>query len=171
MSLESSALLLAWAVIVLLTFGMAGLLRQMRFLTQALRDRGETSVQAIGAPSVEIGRAAPAELADVIDTREPAVVVFSSGECGSCTERLSDLESLSSPDQVALVAVYAKDGIASNSHRISKREGRYDLFSKLGITMTPFGIAVDHTGVIVHARALGSRDSVRELLSAIGGSR
>jgi hypothetical protein len=160
--------MLTWGAILVLALAMAGLIRQVRFLTSALRDRGRSSFAPPGA-SVQIGDAPPV-LHDLVGgTNRDTVLLFASGDCGGCSERLADLDSLSGTEGPSLVAVYSGTGNGFRSPRVRTVENRYDLFSELGITMTPFGVWVDAQGAISDARPLGSQAAVKQLLEAGSG--
>jgi hypothetical protein len=173
MTFSTSILLVTWGTILLLALAMAGLVRQVRFLTSALRERGSAALSPPGAESVNIGDPAPALRDLATETGAETVLLFASGDCGGCTERLAELEQMAGEDGPALVAVYAGSGNGFRSPVVRKIENRYDLFTELGISMTPFGMRVGKDGTVADARPLGSTEAVRQLLAsgAEGGPR
>lgn len=180
MSFVTSALLLAWIAIVLLAFGLAGLLRQVSLLTRG-RLGGEAERRG-GAPTGAGPGLAPRTTRDLVGFRLPAtgeladlpvagahrtVVVFVSPGCPSCTQTLQGLAVLPevTAGSVAVVAVStgsceparaALGDVPGGSARCISR-GR-SLLEALHVPATPYLMALDEEGTIVVA-ALPSEDT------------
>lgn len=162
MSFVQSAVLLAWAAIVLLALGLAGLLRQVTLLT-----RGQAGPPSGHAPS----GGAPRSTRDLVGFRLPAVgelaalvapgshrtvVAFVSPGCSSCAVTLRALADV--PDvrsgSVALVAVStgscepALADLGGTGRCVG--QGR-PLMEQLHVPATPYLMAVDAGGTIVAA--------------------
>lgn len=94
MTFMQAALLTSWLAIVLLTLGMAGLLRQVQQLSGAvmLRDRGGSAGESARVAGVQ-GLALPpgGPLSALAPQGKPVVAVFVSPGCGSCTAVLEEL--------------------------------------------------------------------------------
>jgi hypothetical protein len=174
MSFGTSALLLAWIAIVLLAFGLAGLLRQVSLLTRGRLGNG--------APIGPGSGLAPRTTRDLVGFRLPAtggladlpvagahrtVVVFVSPGCPSCTQTLEGLAVLPevTAGSVAVVAVStgsceparAAMGDVPGRSALCISRGR-SLLEALHVPATPYLMALDEEGTIVVA-ALPSEDT------------
>ena len=107
MSLELSALLVAWIVIILLAFALSGLMRQMRMLQDA-----------IGFRRVTVGPAVGSFASSLNDTRldGPTVLLFLDNDCEVCTRAADELAIQAEiAGEFDFVAVYRQK---SNGHRV-----------------------------------------------------
>jgi hypothetical protein len=151
MSVLASGLVLAWICVVLLAFGLAGLLRQVSDLKA---DLVELAAQG---PSPLRGRRVP-ELAGaatlVVDPGcglcTPTVQVFAELAAARPESRLEVLSYRRSPDWPAIPV------------RIDE-----PLYRRLDVPWTPALVVVDAAGVVTSARPVTSPDELRARLAGL----
>lgn len=159
MSFELTALLLAWVAILLLALAVSGLLRQVRALNlrpTAVRLETNTAVGKTIALDTSM-----------LDGHAPiAVLLFVTPDCQVCQARLQDLEKLTASDTIgfSVAAVFpgAANGFRSSSIRVL--ENQKEVFERLQIPVTPFGVVLSKEGVVIRSAPVGSPEAVRELV-------
>lgn len=163
MSFLASAVLLSWLAILLLAFAMAGLLRQVRILTEE-RTPASTVVSPLVGTTVDslpagvtLGRSGSISL-----------TLFASSECSVCKSRLRELQDAAKtlPRDVHVEAVFADDGFELSEPLLVRRQQR-ELFSHLRIPVTPYVVVLSPAGRIAHAVAVGSDSSFREVVERV----
>ena len=98
MSVQASALILAWITIAMLA--LAGLLRQVRALSAQMAQAPARASALTGAPAPEFQGTA-------LRWDRPTLLLFVSADCSICQERLRDLEALAEQDgKLSYVAVF-----------------------------------------------------------------
>jgi hypothetical protein len=167
MSFEVSAILLTWVAIALLSLAVAGLLRQVRLLSNQPR------VGSVQMVSTERGPLAGHDLGSLQQLRseagKPSVVLFASGDCQVCSDRFSDLEQVAGrEDNIDFRLVVPHQANGFKSSEIVVLENEQELFSRLEIPVTPFGLALGAEGRIVAAGPVGSSAAIGHLVSAVG---
>lgn len=141
MSLTGSAIVLAWLAILLLTFAMAGLLRQVRILTELRTSSGGAgslrSVQVSRSGQALLGNALPASGAGY-------ALLFVTDECGSCERALAVFTAAAAADGQGRrhIAVSGGNGPASLSEDVLLVADRPDLFVEVGVDVTPYFLAL-----------------------------
>ncbi len=165
MSFIESAVVLAWVALLLLGFGLAGLLRQVSLLTRQLQGGGNASAgAATGAATARttrdlVGFRLPPEgpTAALVDPAAwRTLVAFVSPGCPSCTQTLQALSAdpAVSGGQVALVAVStgscepARAAMTGAPHGSCLPEGR-DLLARLSVPATPYLVVLDGQGTLL----------------------
>ncbi len=165
MSLESSALIVAWIVIVLLSLAVAGIIRQVRYLS-AQPGRALTMAQATPL----VGRPAPvADGGPEIEPGKPNVLLFASGDCQVCTDRFADLDAVAvnRPGVVfSLVVAGEAKSFRSESGKIRVFANAGSYLARFEVPVTPFGVVVGSDGLISAATPLGSKAAVQDLITA-----
>lgn len=154
MAFRDSALLLAWIAIVLLAFGMSGLIRQMRVMANGM------SVQPR-----RIGRGLPIPSGPGV---EATVVLFAEAGCSACeavapeaTRMASRLRAQGAP--VDLLAVFS--GSATEGwHGMQTLEERANWFDDAGVSMTPYFVAQSTSGVVLDAGPVRSHGHLKEVI-------
>jgi len=106
-----------------------------------------------------IGRTLPSEILNIRhDSTIPAVVVFVSENCQTCSRLLADIENERHPSKRNLVLVAAAastafaDALRETDHPVYFDDGT--LWSRLEIQATPFLVYIDERGRVV-AKDLG----------------
>lgn len=155
MSFQTSALIVTWAALLLLALVVAGLVRQVHALSSGTARR----VPAGPRPGN------PAPHLDRLDARPPAVLLFLSPGCHTCTEVLD--ESVSAlGDGPAVHALYEEaapdppPGVVAHGHQDR-------LFAAYDAVAVPFAVLVGADGRIAGAGPAGSRAAIRELLAPV----
>ena len=148
MSFQSSALLLAWAAILLLALVVAGLVRQLHAFSQVA-----PRPTALGPPP---GRPAPA-----FDRLGPGLLLFLDRDCGTCATVLAAADALDGP----LHAIFAgppADGASRPGLSVLSGE-RDGLFADYRVPATPFAVLVGPDGLVRSAEPVGSPEALRAL--------
>ena len=156
MSFQTSALIVTWIALVLLSFVVAGLVRQVHALSSGGAARQGPAGLRAGDAAVGL---------DVLGVEGPAVLLFLRATCSTCVEVL-DAATAEVGGRMPVAAVYegrAPDvppGVVAVGE-----QGR--LFSAYGALATPFAVLVGPDGRIAAATPVGSRDAVHHLLAAV----
>lgn len=156
-SFVESALAFSWFAIVLLSFGLAGLLRQVR----ALAD-GQIATQA-PTPGPALG----ANLARDFPTHDRLTgILFMSDGCSTCDMIQAKVPSLLRASSVELTMYivttgspksWAGDGV----HIMPDGE---KLFQKYRVSSTPFGVMLEPDGRVVLSGPVGSVEALDDLV-------
>ncbi|GAA2639052.1 hypothetical protein SMC26_40770 [Actinomadura fulvescens] len=166
MDFTTSALILAWAAILVLALAMAGMLRQLHALKG-----GDSRVDHLG-PS--IGAAAPAlPLPDAVRRNVPVVALFLDLECDSCERTLQVAEELvnEGENRVEFVGLFADDPNDHRSHGVRLVGNATEAFESYQIPVTPFGVVISTEGTVLASTALGAPHEIRDLVSQLFGER
>lgn len=156
MSMEGTALILAWVAILMLAFAMSGLVRQVH----SLASRDATNSARVG-PTV--GSAAPH--LDNGQTSFPSVYLFMDDQCSTCRHLLDELPSLAPKgSSVPVTLIFAGAPFADSDVNLRMLSHKADVFAKLNIPVTPFGMAVSIDGRITRAEPVGSPEMLQEFL-------
>lgn len=160
MSFEGTALLVAWVAILLLAFGLAGLMRQVHLLRHALYGEG------LGYPE-----SVPNDILPTIrakDSNIPAVLLFVDSECATCQEIIPSIEAaarrIGERLDFVLLFRHAAHTAKSSVHYI---EHQHRLFKALAVTATPTAILVDPSGRVLSRTPIGSIDSLSSFLARV----
>ncbi|MFC7729231.1 thioredoxin domain-containing protein [Actinomadura keratinilytica] len=151
MSFQTSALLVTWAVLLLLALVVAGLVRQVHALGR-------------GAPPAALLGPAPGAPAPGFDRLGPGLLLFLDRDCGVCEEVLAAAGSLGRPVR-AVFSGPAPDGAVPGAAAVLADE-HDGLFAAYRIPATPFAVLVDGTGRVRAAEPVGSPEALRELAAA-----
>lgn len=165
MTWQMSALVLAWAAIVILSFAYAGLLRTVRVL---LLKQLPASIKL--GPS--IGFQIPVSLAEKLDTPDrvnPRLILFVNSSCDACHRILPEIDHRLSPDQWAIVAGNRMDAEDRLAYRVTTVDGQGGVFKELRIPVTPFALVIDSSNSILDAAPLGSSELAHVFLDRFGG--
>ncbi len=157
MSFQTSALIVTWAALVLLSFVVAGLVRQVHALSSGGAARQAPAGLRAGDAAVGL---------DVLGVDGgPAVLLFLRATCSTCVEVL-DAATEEVGGRMPVAAVYEGRAPEVPPGVVAVGEqGR--LFSAYGALATPFAVLVGHEGRITAATPVGSRDAVHHLLAAV----
>lgn len=157
MSFEGTALLLAWIAIMLLSFAMAGLLRQIQVLRMGMRGPGRLG-PALGARPL-------ASLPGGRPWSRRTVMLFLDRRCETCTELLPQAEAMVAPG-MDVVAVYAADGDGFTNGALTVLSNEAELFERFRITVTPFAVVLDESGSVSVAEPIPSVARFRALVGS-----
>lgn len=172
MTFLASALILSWVAIILLALVVARLVQQVHRLESGTGPRRPDRV------GIRPGSSAPALAQLGIPAGEPAVLLFLSASCSTCSEVLVEAsEQAGRPGVPALHALFeGTSPTASNG--VSVHEGKAELFERYDAVATPFAVVLDRSANVVRSEPIGSRDAFRRLLVQsfshsipLGGSR
>jgi hypothetical protein len=156
MSVPAAALVLAWVCIVLLAFGLAGLLWQVRSLQNDLTLIGAQGTQQL------IGRRIP----EFAGTSPLAVLVVNPG-CGACGPMLDAFADLAATqidrryEALSHVAMPHRAGVEGVPVRIDE-----PLVQQLDVPWLPALLLADQDGVIVAGGPVASPNDLRAALEA-----
>lgn len=159
MTVPDGALILAWIVIALLSLALAGVMRQLRVVTQAVERAwlGDGLGQRVGGRLAVEGLDFPTEV--------PTLLVMADSNCEQCQRLLPHLERLgrSRVGELRLVVAFREDSVPATRglHVLTNQRA---LFGRLGVQMTPFGVLLDSEGRIAAGMPLGSPRRLRDLL-------
>jgi hypothetical protein len=163
MSVQASALILAWIAIAMLALAMAGLLRQVRILSAQMSHTPLRASALIGSPIPEFQDAS-------LQWDRPTLLLFVTADCSVCQERLRELESLAEQDgDRSYVAVFPGSADGLRAQRVQVLQNQSAAFRRFSIPVTPFGVVVAPGGVVAHAAAVGSSSTLRELTRTAKG--
>lgn len=162
MSATTTALVLAWGVILLLAFALAGLLRQVSALTAVV---GSGQGPGLSERSNLVGAVAPPTLAGLRGENKSAAhaFVFSDRACLGCKALLAGINAGHEIDRSRTTFIYPSEA-GSGSAQLETRviEKRQDLFSQLGVEVTPHAIVVDAEGTVLVDQPVGSYEEFLE---------
>lgn len=160
MTLESSALLLAWVAIVILSFAVAGVLRQIRTIVV-----GQMPRPVAGPP---LGAKAPP--IEGLGADGSRLLVFADTSCSACDQVLPELmiriREGGSLEQGGVVILFrdSANGLADNmvpqAQVLSDQE---EAFRRYEVPATPFAVAVKQ-GAIRDASPIGSVSTLEAFL-------
>lgn len=160
MSIEGTALVLAWVAITLLALAMAGILRQVHAL--ALGSVGSASVIGLVPGS-------QAPLLEGEPWRQATAIFFADADCEACGKLLPVYseyasQSHSKTEWVTVFSGAAKKDVASHAVRTVVHSPAS--FAAYKIPVTPFGVAVDERGIVLDARPLGNEEALHRFAQA-----
>jgi hypothetical protein len=165
-SLQASALLLAWAAILFLALAMTGLIRQVRYLSDRLEDGSPSNgVSRRRTSSVLRAGARPPGLEELLSAHgRPLGIVFASDACPSCEARLDELrEVMDDTDSLIVVRRRPLDGRAAAPSGLPFPEVHSsELFDSFHVAMTPTAFAVGGDGAVADSVPLGSKTAVEK---------
>ncbi|OLF19125.1 hypothetical protein [Actinophytocola xanthii] len=157
MSFQTSALIVTWVALLLLALVVSGLVRQVHALSSGtVRHTARSGARpGTGAPDL-----------DRLGTRLPAVLLFLSPTCHTCTEVLEETAG-EVGDRIPVHALYEGAAPDPPPAGVTVHPDQGDLFAAYGALATPFAVLVDDDGRIGAAAPVGSRAAVRELLDPV----
>jgi hypothetical protein len=157
-SVETTALILAWIAIVILACGLAGALLQI----QALR----VGVPSVGSVGPRVGTRPVSVLPGRPSWPNRTLLLFMDATCEVCGDLVEAIERSGHPDsELELVAVYpgAANGHPSDAMTVLEREAA--LFEAFRVSVTPLGVIVDENGSVLAAEPVGSLERLDALMS------
>jgi hypothetical protein len=160
MSLMATALVLAWAAIVLLTLAVAGLMRQVHLLLTERTD---------GAPAAR-APAARALPADLVGPGGDGLVLFASTSCVACSDVMPALVAYRAGGRRSCTVVTAGARHPGWPDELAYREHAADLFEQFEVVATPHALKVAG-GSVVDAAPVGSVDALQRLIGAVPPDR
>lgn len=161
MTFEMSALLLTWVAMVLLALALGGVVRQVRILSgQAraaiLRPDGPRVGSVLG--SIPVGES---------DARRQ-VFVFLRANCPSCDALIPELvRSAAIRARLRLTAVFAAARPETELGSVDVMDHQSALFETLGISVTPYLVAISPERTVVEARPVGSVALLERVLRSL----
>ncbi len=148
MTIEQTALILAWVAILLLAFAMSGLARQMITL-HAQRQQPEKRRSGVAVGSV-------VPVGHLADGDTPKVLFFAEQGCSTCEALWPLLELLASRHTgVRWTALYTTES-EHQSSVVSVRTQSAEEFLAFGVHLTPYVVSIDGAGVIRFAEPVAS---------------
>lgn len=166
MSFETTAVLVAWIAIVLLSLVVAGLIRHVHALgLGAHREPVPPLIRLpTGAPAPGFDRLAPMPT-------EPVLLLFLSTECPSCAAVLAEVRRLAGRSPVAIRVLFAGPPmVGAETSGVPVFSGEADLFTTYGVPATPFAVLIDSGGRIRQATPAGSARALRDLIMGQTGA-
>lgn len=157
MDFETAALVLSWVAIALLGLAMAGLVRQVQWLTA-----GGRSLQHVG-PTIG-SYALPLVGVDYASARE-TVVVFLTADCPLCgriAPEATALASRTSGDDVRVVVAHVGSDHSGGPGTVPVSEQE---LKRWRVSVTPFAVRVGSDSRVVEAAPIESTTSLRRLVA------
>lgn len=151
MSFTTTALVVTWAALALLSFAVAGLMRQVLVLSRG----GARPVEPVGPRP---GKPVPSIGANAAWTRE-SVVLFLSDDCPSCHEVVPAFAGLAEThdDDDDFIAVFAGRSAGNGlGERVRTVTGARSLLHEYDVPVLPFAVRVSEHGVVVDSAPVGS---------------
>jgi len=156
MEFETAAIMLSWLAIALLGLAMAGLMRQVQWLTA-----GGRSLQRVGPTTGTYALALPG--VEYTAARQ-TVVVFLSDDCPLCAQlapEANELARTTADEDVRVVVARVGSNRPDEVGTISISEEQLGLWR---VSVTPFAVHVGHDGRVADAKPLESVASLRRLV-------
>jgi hypothetical protein len=160
MSFEATALLLAWVMIVILAFAMAGLLRQVHALSTG------RPVRRLGL-GLQVGTPAPELSAPTVLAGATTALVFADNACATCEVVLPELARLAKANgdrALRFAAVYRNGKSEIDTPALAVLEGETEAFENYRIPATPFGVVVARDGTVADAQPIGSVEVLHQFV-------
>ncbi len=159
MSFETTALLLTWVALALLSLVVAGLVRRVHQLSQGPRADASGPQPGMPAPALESLSPEPGRA---------TLLLFLSEGCPPCADIFQETQSLiGAPPIRVLYADDAPDAEPPENIRILPDQGA--LFEAYQISATPFGAIVGADGRIRTIEPVGSVGRLYGLIAETGG--
>lgn len=155
MSFQTSALIVTWVALVLLSFVVAGLVRQVHALSSGGAARQAPAGLRAGDAAVGL---------DLLGVAGPAVLLFLRSTCSTCVEVLE--AAAGGAGRMPVAAVY-EGRVPEVPPGVVAVGEQSRLFSAYGALATPFAVLVGPDGRITAATPVGSSEAVRHLLAAV----
>lgn len=159
MSFETTAILLAWVVILILALALAGLMRQFHLWAEGQRPEPLAIGPAIGSTVPEVTD---------LDARSgrPTLLLFVNDTCRGCERLLPALPQVARDHgDVQLVAMFPK---VANGHRdlagVHVIERQAHVFERERISVTPFGVALTPEARVLDRAPIGSTNSLARFI-------
>lgn len=157
MDFQTAALVLSWVAIALLGLAMAGLMRQVQWLSA-----GRRSLQHVGPSLGSYALALPG--VDYAAAGRETVVVFLADDCELCRElapQARDLALATAGDDVRVVV--ARVG-PERPHELGMTSISEEQLGLWRVSVTPFAVRVGRDARIVDAAPIGSAAALRDLV-------
>ena len=160
MSVQTTALLLAWVAIALLGLALAGLLRQVHLLS-----RGRVQPRFRAGP--EVGSIAP-ELAPGDRWARRAVLLFAERGCNPCDRILPLFQELAARrSDIDFKLLFRGPGNGVVNAHVEVLTDQDQAFQGFGIPATPYGVIIDERGTVMAAAPVGSHARLQQLLERV----
>lgn len=164
MATLTAAVVLAWIVLVVLAFAMAGLLHQLRDLQAALRRQG-----AGGAPAVAARAALPADIPPQ-DGKVASAVLLVDDHCPICAEVAPVFADLARARNTEIDFVVLAS--SANSDKWSALHGvrqvsNGDAYHLLDPGWRPAIVVIGPRGAVLATEPAGSQEAVRSVIANI----
>lgn len=160
MSVETSALVLAWIAILVLAFAMAGLLRRIELMREDLVVPGHR----VGLPP---GTDARGLLPIELDQHLPTLLLFADATCDSCETVLPELSRFAErvDGDAAVLIVSRPPGLRTDCSAVKTvvDDAPFDDFR---ITLVPAAAGIGRGGSLITTEPVGSVDRIRAFLAS-----
>ena len=164
MSFTASALILTWVALLLLGLVVAGLVRQVHALQRDL-----PTAAARRTPQGRIGAVVPP--IHGIDTARVRLLLLLDADCSACAGLLAGVRTTLSSrvvrDHIALLYADVTDPTAAEVGA-PVVAGADDVFTAVGATALPYGVALDADGRVAAATPVGGVSQLLPLIAAAG---
>lgn len=161
MSFTTAALIAAWATLALFALALAGVLRQVRGLSEQRAARFGHLGPPIGAP------APPVNGREVYGRGRWVFLFFVDAECATCEATIREVEQVAQRgkrDQDFL-ALFAGGGSGFRGEGVAVLEDQTSTFDAFRIAATPFAVSVTPEGIVSNAAAIGSPAAVQRFIA------
>lgn len=159
-TISSSFMILTWIAIALLTLGLIGCLRNLQLLSKSIEDRLQSPARPKPGDTVRL----PPQLASEIENGRDVLLLFVQAECSSCLRALNAILEPVSATRATLMVLWKGD--RHPDYATVGMPFSTEAFSALNVALTPFGLLV-HDSKIIVSSTLGSADSVEKLLKIV----
>jgi hypothetical protein len=155
---EQSALILAWAAILLLALAMSGLMRQIHALTSGQHGGSHRAVSpATGMVAPEIPG---------LDAGGRSLLLFVDRGCSSCDQALDALAASPGNGDATRAALYRGDPPPTHNAFVTLGHAE-PIFSALGVTVTPTAVALDEQRRVIASAPAGTPALIEQFLAYI----
>lgn len=166
MTFESALLLLSWLAILLLAFGMSGLLAQVRELQGSVTP---------AAPQVGLtpGVLAPGIAGWIGASELGTLVLFADMDCSTCGEIVPAFQAVDSeagPDRIVVMRSLEGHPDQLRLQQVPTVEDA-GAFAAYRISMVPTAVAIDPSGRILYTQRVGSRLLLNQFMGRFNMAR
>jgi hypothetical protein len=158
---EQSALILAWAAILLLALALSGLMRQVDALTRTRTQHGG-SHRAVGPATGMVAPQIPGLRGD-----SRSLLLFVDRGCPSCDQALGALAATAGNGEVIRAALYRGDPPPPAHDALLTVGHAEPIFSALGVTVTPTAVALDEQRQVIASAPAGTPALINQFLAYV----
>jgi hypothetical protein len=154
---EQSALILAWAAILLLALAMSGLMRQVHALTA----QHGGSHRALGSATGMLAPDIPG-----LHAGGRSLLLFVDRGCSSCDQALDALAASTGNGDAIRVALYRGDPPPARDALVTVGHAE-PIFAALGVTVTPTAVALDEQRRVITSAPVGTPGLIYQFLADV----
>ena len=161
MSFQTSALILSWIAILLLSLVVSGLVRQVHALSSGAVGRPASVGLRPGSPAPRFRDLAPPSPATL-------VLLFLDQGCATCAHLLDEAADQGQRTEAVLRVLY-REAVPPQAAELPMTVlgEQADLFDRYDVVATPFAVVIDDAGRVRRSEPVGSQVALRQLLDQV----